>query len=171
MPPTIEQPIHFFRQQFHLENHYKVLPSLEDMHITLLYIGTLQEGVIDALKPKLTTAGSSTMTFSVRMNHLAYFGNETGPRVVYLGFEHCDALQQLQLKISKLCMSLFPINQRSVFIPHCTIAKKRVTSESLQLSKQFFEPIEIPIKSFSLFAIHPERQPKYEAIHTFHLYE
>ena len=60
-----------------------------------------------------------------------------------------------------------PISDR--FTPHVTIAKKRKTSDKVIIQKENFEPIEIPVQSFSLFSVHPEKSPKYESIETFQL--
>ena len=105
----------------------------------------------------------------MHIDGLSYFGPSSGPRVVYLAVSESAELSPLQreIEITVAKQLDMPISDR--FTPHVTIAKKRKTKDKIIIQKENFEPIEVPVHSFSLFTIHPEMSPKYEAIETFQL--
>ena len=88
-----------------------------------------------------------------------------------MAVEESNALSNLQGEIDETVATQLgrPISDR--FTPHVTIAKKRKTTDQLDIQKEQWQPIEIPIASFALFTIHPDQSPKYEAVETFTLRE
>lgn len=169
IPPTFKDPIEMFKRKYQLETAYKVLPHAEDLHVTLLYLGAVSDELLPSLKADLSEIATRHSTFPMHVDGLSYFGASTGPRVVYLSVEESVALSTLQREIEHNFAQQLkrPISER--FIPHVTIAKKRKTADDLVIQKEKFQPIEVPVQSFELFAVHPVSSPKYEVVGRFEL--
>ena len=140
-------------------------------HVTLFFLGATSAQSLPILTKALQTIADKHHSFTMHINGLSYFGPSSGPRVVYLAVEESNALSNLQREIDETVATQLgrPISDR--FTPHVTIAKKRKTTDQLDIQKEQWQPIEIPIASFALFTIHPDQSPKYEAVETFTLRE
>lgn len=169
IPPTFKNPIEMFKKKYQLETTYKVIPHVEDLHVTLLYLGAVSDELLPLLKAELLKISTRHSTFPMHVNGLSYFGASNGPRVVYLSVAESKALSSLQKEIEHTIAKQLdrPISER--FIPHVTIAKKRKTTDDFVIQKEKIPPIEVTVQSFSLFAVHPDQSPKYEALETFPL--
>lgn len=167
IPSTFGNQVKEFQEKYELDTAFKVIPHTEDLHVTLFYLGSVAEQHLPTLKSKLSVIAAVNPQFSIYVDGLSYFGSSFSPRVVYLSIGkslHLSALQkEVEITIAKQLE--MPISDR--FTPHVTIAKKRKTMVKLSIQEENFEPIEVPVHSFSLFTIHPEKTPKYEAIETF----
>ena len=161
--------INTYKVKYQLTEEYKVIPHQDDLHVTLHFIGAMSELLLPTLTKNLQMIAEKTPAFNMDVDGLSFFGSPSGPRVVYLSIEESDALSTLQKHIDKTVAAQLnkPISDR--FTPHITIAKKRKTTEKLLIQKEKWKPIEVPVSSFALFTIHPEKSPKYEAIETFKL--
>lgn len=168
-PTTVEYLFDTYKSKYRLIDEYKVIPHLDDLHVTLLYIGAMSEQSLPSLIENLRTIATKTPSFTMHIHGLSYFGSPSGPRVVYLSVAESEALSTVQKEIDNTVATQLsrPVSGR--FTPHITIAKKRKTTEKLFIQKEEWKPIEIPVTSFELFIIHPEQSPKYEALETFKL--
>ena len=168
-PATFENLIDTYKSKYQLTEAYKVIPHPDDLHVTLHFIGAMSEQSLPLLTKNLRMIAGKTPPFNIDVDGLSYFGSPSGPRVVYLSIEESDTLSTLHKHIDETVAAQFnqPISDR--FTPHITIAKKRKTTEKLFIQKEQWKPIGVPVSSFALFTIHPDKSPKYEAIETFKL--
>lgn len=169
IPPTFKDTVEMFNKKYQLETTYKVIPHLEDLHVTLFYLGAVPDELLPPLKNRLIEIATHHQAFPTKINGFSYFGASSGPRVVYLSIEQSIALSSLQREIEhNIAQQLVrPISER--FTPHITIAKKRKTTDDFFIQKEKIQPIEVSVHSFSLFTIHPNQSPKYEEIQKFEL--
>lgn len=169
IPSGFEDQIEDFKKKYELNTTYKVIPHVEDLHVTLFYLGAVKEQHLPLILNSLSEIAIDHSSFSLHIDGLSYFGPSSGPRVVYLSVSESMELLPLQreIEITVATQLNMPILDR--FTPHVTIAKKRKTMDKLLIQKEKFEPIEVPVYSFSLFTVHPKMSPKYEAIQTFQL--
>ncbi|MFJ7934534.1 RNA 2',3'-cyclic phosphodiesterase [Sporosarcina sp. NPDC096371] len=169
IPSTFEEQVESFKKKYQLETAYKVIPHIEDLHVTLLYLGTIPENLLPVLKKELVEIAARHPAFSIYVDGLSYFGTSSGPRVVYLSVKESIALAELQKEIDQTIGNQLrrPMSER--FVPHVTIAKKRKSTDALVIQKESIQPIEVAVQSFSFFAVHPDKTPKYEVIETFEL--
>ncbi|WP_153730810.1 RNA 2',3'-cyclic phosphodiesterase [Sporosarcina obsidiansis] len=166
--PILELSEHF-RTKYQLAERYKVIPHDEDLHITMRYIGKLEEDHMHLLTSSLQNIADDHSCFSTSITGLSFFGSPTGPRVVYLSVEAVGMMRHMQKKISKHTESLLELQKENRFVPHITIAKKRKTAEKMQIVKEAVSPLKLEITGFSLFKIHPNERPSYEEIAFFPL--
>ena len=169
IPSTLDNHVDGFKDKYELQTAYKVIPHVEDLHVTLLYIGAQSEQHLPLLTNKLSEIAASHTPFPMHINGLSYFGPFSGPRVVYLSVSESVELSTLQREIEITVAKQLDLSISDRFTPHVTIAKKRKSKDKLTIQKEVFAPIEVPVLSFSLFTIHPEKSPKYEAIKIFQL--
>ncbi|WP_203247110.1 RNA 2',3'-cyclic phosphodiesterase [Sporosarcina beigongshangi] len=169
IPSTFKDTVELFKMKYQLETAYKVIPHVEDLHVTLLYLGAVSDEHLPSLKSRLAKIAVQHRAFPITVNGLSYFGAASGPRVVYLSVEQSITLSSLQHEIEHSVAQQLEKSISERFTPHITIAKKRKTTEASSIQKKKIHPIEVPVESFSLFAVHPNQSPKYEAIQTFEL--
>ncbi|MBB4824417.1 2'-5' RNA ligase [Sporosarcina luteola] len=168
--PAAVRPIaEAYQSQLGLPSLYKALPHEEDLHMTLLFIGSLADSLIEPLNEILSSISSRHQKLHLAINHLSYFGSSKGPRVVYLGLEHSDALVSLQQDIFRHCKDLLSRFEENRFTPHITIAKKLKPLTGKPIAKETFEGVPFEAGGFSLYTIHPDQSPKYEEIGYFQL--
>lgn len=169
IPPLIRNQVGLYQEKFRLHDFYRVIPHVEDLHLTLLYLGNVPDDNLAPLKRNLGGIAADHASMTLQVDGLSYFGSSSGPRVVYLSITESPELNTLQKKIVSDCTQLLNIHPEDRFVPHITIAKKRKTTDDPTITKETFQPIAIPAPTFSLFAIHPSESPKYEVIDTFTL--
>ncbi|MCM3743765.1 RNA 2',3'-cyclic phosphodiesterase [Sporosarcina luteola] len=166
-PASIEETVKLYRDKYGLSNTYKVIPHLEDLHITLLFIGALPEEKVVPLKESLAALADNHSNFPLTVDGLSFFGSPKGPRVVYMSVQQSKALDALQQDVASIGAGQLGIELDNRFTPHITIAKKRKLHEESAIKKETCVPLPFHVNGFSLFRIHPSRTPKYEAVQTF----
>ena len=50
IPSTFEDQIEEFKNKYELDTAYKVIPHVEDLHVTLLYLGAMEEQHLPTIK-------------------------------------------------------------------------------------------------------------------------
>src|SRR5437660_12146600 len=101
----------------------------EGIHLTLKFLGDIQEAQVDALREILSKAAASARPFTLEARGLGAFPNPRAPRVIWLGLHgsHDDMadLQRLQAAVEDGLAGLgFPKEARA-FTPHLTLARIR----------------------------------------------
>lgn len=167
--PSASRVAERFQVKYGLREKYKVIPHAQDFHITLRYIGSLQEEKLPSLIASLHKAAQLSECFDIAVTGLSFFGSPAGPRVVYLAVEPSEALSVLRQRTARRTEKILGLERDNRFVPHITIAKKRKTFENMQLMKEVIEPVSIQINGFSLFKIHPHQSPSYEIVQHFPL--
>ena len=168
-PSDFESLVNAYKDKYQLTETYKVITHPDDLHVTLLFIGAMSDQSLPFLTESLRLITKSNPAFNIYFDGLSYFGSPSSPRVVYFSVKESPVLTALQKEIDKTVSAQLDRSVSDRFTPHMTIAKKRKATDPLHISKEQWNPIEMPITSFSLFKIHPEMTPKYEAIVTFKL--
>lgn len=166
-PTSIEETVKLYREKYGLSNIYKVIPHVDDLHITLLFIGALPVQKVEALQESLAALADKHSDFPLTVDGLSFFGSPKGPRVVYLSVQPSKELDALQQAVAAIGADQLGIEPDNRFTPHITIAKKRKVNGESPIQKETCTPLPFHVNGFSLFRIHPSRTPKYEAVQTF----
>ncbi|WP_252502493.1 RNA 2',3'-cyclic phosphodiesterase [Sporosarcina sp. Marseille-Q4943] len=168
-PASVDELVKLYTGKYSLSNAYKVIPHLDDLHITLLFIGSLPEEKVLSLQESLAVLADKHSGFPLNINGLSYFGSPKGPRVVYLSVQQSNELDALQQSVAVVGADQLGIEPDNRFTPHITIAKKRKINGEYPIQNESCTPIPFHVDGFSLFRIHPSKTPKYEAAQTFSL--
>ncbi len=92
-------------------------------HLTLQFLGNIEEEQIPVIAEILEQAGKGVAPFDLEVGRLGVFPHLTNPRVVWIGAEPVDALMKLQSKIQQGLEPLgFPQENRD-FHPHLTLLR------------------------------------------------
>ncbi|MDC3415808.1 RNA 2',3'-cyclic phosphodiesterase [Aquibacillus salsiterrae] len=150
------------------ELKYKSWTSPDDLHITLKFLGGLEEDTIELLKKKLLSI-NTIHPFFIEINGLGIFGNANQPRVLWTGVEPSQGLFDLQKEVEKICVECGLKAENRPYRPHITLAKKwkgeKINPTFIkELSLDFIEKKDQLVKDFVLYQIHPSRSPKYEVV-------
>ena len=126
----------------------------ENYHITLCFIGDVDNHVADEVSYELDRAASFE-SFHLRLSHLGTFGGDK-PRALYAGVENNAALQQLQASHERVLrrVGLEPEGRR--FVPHVSLARLRgvAAAEVADFIHQAgqFTPLDFTVRRFVLFS-------------------
>jgi RNA 2',3'-cyclic 3'-phosphodiesterase len=128
---------------------------VETMHLTLRFIGNVEEDAIPAISDAL---GHIAMPrFTLEMTNVSAFPNERHPRVIYVGANGGDELMSLAEQVNR---AIEPVIGPAdlPFRPHITLA--RVERDSERDARVYFAEEQTPpadrfvVERFSLFESH-----------------
>ena len=98
-------------------------PSKESYHITLKFLGEVEEGKVPNIVSALKGWSGSVEPFRVRIKNKGVFPGLAQPRVVWCGVELTDELAKVQSLVEESMASLgFPKEKRD-FHPHITLGR------------------------------------------------
>ncbi|SER92086.1 RNA 2',3'-cyclic phosphodiesterase [Psychrobacillus sp. OK032] len=162
VPEQIAAAIVKERENTNVHETHKIMPVAEDLHITLFYLGHVEQAVLTTIKQSLREI--QWEAFELTTNGLAHFGNEQSPRVVYTALEDCNSLQALQHGIVQQLSKVIKINDEKDYNAHITIAKKWAATNELHTKKFQLPKMSFDVSHFSIFQINNNRSPRYEEI-------
>ena len=152
---------------------YKTWPNKEDLHITIKFLGAVEESNLIMLQESLRTINYPK--FSLNVGSIGTFGKHDSPRVLWGGVELTAAIDELYKKVETAAVaSGFPKEGRP-YRPHITLAKKwngtPVHPEKLINIKENYQAkrFQMNVEEFVLYQIFPSKSPKYERVETFRL--
>ena len=126
----------------------------ENYHITLRFIGDVDNHVADEVSSELDRLGTAE-SFRIRLSHLGSFGGDK-PRALYAGVENNATLQRLQAAQERVMQRLGLEPDGRKFVPHVSLARLRgAAAADLARFMAFagrFEPLEFPVERFVLFS-------------------
>lgn len=98
--------------------------SAEGLHLTLQFLGEVEEGRVEGLLAVL--AGLPASSFALRLGGLGAFPSAERPRVIWVGLDgYLDALGELQRAVTAATLPLgFPAEERP-YAPHLTLGRAR----------------------------------------------
>jgi len=140
--------------------------EVENLHLTLKFLGEVDEENIEQVKRKLKEI--ETKQFEAEIDSIGYFSEEF-IRIVWLHIKNCDKLQkEIDSKLQSLC------KEEKRFMSHLTIARVK----SIKDRKKFLEEIgkikilemKFIVKNFYLKkSTLTEEKPIYENIEEYRL--
>ncbi|GIO24993.1 RNA 2',3'-cyclic phosphodiesterase [Oceanobacillus sp. J11TS1] len=156
---------------------YKQWTDKSDFHITLAFLGEVDEKSIELLKNKLQSI-SAYPAFEIERTSIGTFGQRQRPRVLWLGAEKNSILLQVQEEVTQISESIGYKKESRPYTPHITIAKKWASDDKM-LTEDIWKEIlynmpalddKIKVDAIQLFKVHPTSKPKYEIVQSFPLH-
>lgn len=104
----------------------------ENIHLTLKFLGEVQEGKIDDIKEKIEDAGKGVGPFLLSVNGIGYFPNPHRPRVIWVGIKTYDnMLNTLYERLESGLKELGFEKEDRRFHPHLTLGRiKEITRKT-----------------------------------------
>jgi len=98
--------------------------NLEQLHLTLKFLGNVPVGSIGAVNISLAEACAGVRPFLLRAKGIGFFPNERQPRVIWVGFEGGEnILAALQTRVAR---SVAPFEEKpgaEKFLAHATLGR------------------------------------------------
>lgn len=103
----------------------------ENTHLTLLFLGDVDENKLPELTQQFRDACETIAPFELKLAGTGCFPNARRPRVLWLGLGgELDALQNLQARISNHCAPFCEKSDDKPFRPHLTLARVKPDARS-----------------------------------------
>ena len=134
-------------------------------HITIKFLGEVDESKIDEIKQKLVSIKFDK--FSLTLDKLGVFPNENYVKVLWIGVKPHEQLKELQAKVEE-SLKGFNFRKDHKFHPHITIARVKFLKDKegfKKLLKQEIKEERFVVDSFKLIKSTLEKTgPVYEDI-------
>jgi 2'-5' RNA ligase len=127
---------------------------LEQLHLTLRFIGDADEQMFQAVKKELATVRGTP--FSLSIKGVGHFPPKREPRVLWVGMEESWQLRDLQKRIEHSLSNAGVAADERSFSPHITIARLRESPlakvESLEERHREFSAGPFSVDGFYLYS-------------------
>lgn len=163
-----EVKAHLAELQKKIDGHFSQLTLAKEVHLTLKFLGDVNEQKIAEIKQKLGKVDFGS--FNAWLGKTGVFPGESYIRVVWIGVEPANSIIALQQKIEKSLAGLFETDTR--FTPHLTLARVKFVKDKKafveNLKKLEAEKKEFAVDSFKLIkSTLTPKGPVYEDIAEF----
>ena len=120
----------------------------ENMHLTLRFIGEVDENQAEEIKVALE--GVESPRFDLQLQGIGHFPpqKKKAPRVLWVGIAGQPALIELQQRIEKSLRSVGLVPVKKVFHPHITLARLKVQKPTQQVTNFLQKQAKIALKPF-----------------------
>lgn len=176
LPEELQHIYTDWQQQLKLKLPYKKWTHPGDLHITLKFLGEvdeerfaiLQEKISDILMPE---------AFEIELGSIGFFGNGTRPRVLMVDVTSNDKLVNLHKQIEEATIQTGFSKENRAYRPHMTLAKKWASDSDLakevttELQQDYTKKKQFSLSEISLFQIHPQQSPSYEVVAVYPLHK
>lgn len=109
----------------------------ENLHITLKFLGEVEEKDIDKIKEKLEKSILNFESFDVDIKGIGFFPSEKKVRVLWVGAQDEGYLKKLNEKIEQ-AMDEFGFEKEKNFVSHVTVARFK-SIPNLNFIKEIYE--------------------------------
>ncbi len=111
--------------------------KVENLHITLKFLGEIEEEKIEKIKEKLEICAKNFNSANVEIKGIGVFPSEKRLRVLWVGTEDNGYLKKLNNKIEE-AMEEFGFEREREFVSHITIARFK-SIPNLNLIREILE--------------------------------
>ncbi|HEX2919736.1 MAG TPA: RNA 2',3'-cyclic phosphodiesterase [Bacteroidales bacterium] len=130
--------------------------SEENLHVTLSFLGNVEENTIPGLKNMLTTISSDYREFELIITGLGVFKSLNDPKIIQAGIYHSETLNALQLRIEQALVEEGFETDKKQFVPHLTLGRVKLMKnvrklKTLLLKCHSYEIQKIIIRNVILF--------------------
>ncbi|MFU0788445.1 RNA 2',3'-cyclic phosphodiesterase [Virgibacillus proomii] len=171
LPKRLQQFLADWQSELKTILPYKQWTNIQDLHITLKYLGPVPDIKLKDLIKRLHAI--SFTPFHIQVGSIGMFGTSAKPRVLYAAVELSEALADLQQQVESVVSHEGFVPERRSYTPHITLAKKWNGSNSMpdeieHIKRNFTEQKRLDVDQFLIYRIFPKESPTYrmEAIIT-----
>lgn len=145
-----------------------------NFHITLKFLGHVEEYYINTLIALLDQIAQRNSGFTLESSGFGFFGKTRQPRVIWYGFKSNSCLDKLQHSIEESLSELGFEKEDKNYLPHLTIGRVKALSANNNFKETVPElvtqPEYYPVAKFSLIkSILKAEGPSYQVLKDFTL--
>ncbi len=109
--------------------------ALNNLHLTLLFLGDTDEQVIKNISSSLGDVCAGYKSFDIRVMGAGVFRNFENPKILWTGTQHSDVLDSLAAAVMKAVKKLNIKTDDKPFNPHITLGRIRSFSKPEAMKK------------------------------------
>jgi len=135
----------------------------EKLHITLKFLGDVEESKLDSIDDLLIKLSSAYSSFNLSLTDFGGFPNLKKPRILYVGLSTNSLLSKLVSELEEELSVLGFEKESRKFIPHITLGrvKKKINIQySPQITKNSFKVTQIGLIKSKLSSSGSVYKPK-----------
>ncbi|WP_165967098.1 RNA 2',3'-cyclic phosphodiesterase [Jeotgalibacillus sp. S-D1] len=166
LPADVKEKIEKQKKQWSEKFKFKQWTHMEDLHITLAFLGAADEKEIEQYQRYLKEKIPELPAADLVIERTDYFGREANPRIFWIGPKDELGLQTLYNLVQQIVAKAGGTTEKRPYRPHITLAKKWIGNETFQLPESI-QAIDFTVSSVALYRIHPAESPKYEVVARF----
>lgn len=137
--------------------------SPEKLHITLAFLGNVEQHQTRTIEDGLTTIAAATHPFTLTLDRLSAFPHERKPAVVFIGSRDQGEPYRILAQTTRAAYEALGFTFKDDAIAHVTIARVKRAAQHTTLPQLGIEPIDIIVKRIVLFeSIPAEHTTRYE---------
>ncbi|MCK5168387.1 MAG: RNA 2',3'-cyclic phosphodiesterase [Bacteroidales bacterium] len=149
--PVSKQMIEFIQDiKFVLKDERIKWVENWNLHITLFFIGDIDESIIDEISNKLTDNLGEIKSFNLICKGVGVFKNIYNPKVLWFGIKQSENLINLKLAVDKVISSFGFIIEERDFKPHLTIGRVKLVKNNEKFKNALEKYKEVEIQNFSI---------------------
>lgn len=171
----IREWLYSYRKKVENVTLFKKWVHEEDYHITLAFLGFVENEKLDELKQLLKKELHDFEAFSLSPTTIDIFGQKGHPRILWVGVEQSQKLMDLQKVIVDVCVQSGIQLETRPYRPHITIARKWLGEVEFNINKEqesletITGPSKWDVKKVVLYQSHIGKSPMYEPKELFSL--
>ena len=157
LPEPLRQEIALFQSELRSSGGDAKWVEAGNLHMTLKFLGNIEESQVSPLKEALTAAAKNLSPFTIQLEGIGSFPRTTDPRVVWLGIsEGKERLIALAQTVEQICSNLGFVPEDRAFSAHLTIGRIRSRDRLAPLIKKlqaadFRGSVPAPVEKIILF--------------------
>ena len=159
--PEVKRTLTDIQEELKQEGGEVKWDTPDKFHITVKFLGDIDQGRLPALSEALTALSVLQSSFELRYESVGAFPDIVHPRVLWAGARRNDSLATLHQSIEEACERLGCAREPRPFHPHITLGRVKGTRNvgrlTARLKSLTFEPIEMHCSELLLIRsdLHP----------------
>ncbi len=124
----------------------------ENIHITMCFLGDVEEEHIEEIKEKLKKLCAYTEPFSLSFENISFAPPGMSPRMLWAMFRESDAYARLVKDTQEMLRSFLSVEPHKDVIPHATLARFRnsALAQEIDITKSLPELASFDVRSVEL---------------------
>lgn len=173
IPAPLQEVYSTWQYDLKQQLSYKQWPGQQDLHITLKFLGPVEQTDIKTMEKSLHQI-EDIIAFSLETTGVGTFGNPKSPRVLFADVKKNKSIAFLHEKVESILGKHGFQREKRVYQPHITLAKKwngSIAEDAVVDAKERYKANKhaLTIAEINLYQIFPNRTPKYEVVSRYKL--
>ncbi len=126
--------------------------SNEKLHLTLKFLGDVEENKIDIINRTLNEIVSNSNVFNLTLNKLGFFNKNNYPTILWVNFKESKEIMDLYYNIDNELEKIGFIKENKKFMPHLTLLRIKPYYDINELMR--FDEYEIKNLEFGISKVH-----------------
>ena len=143
----------------------------DNLHITLLFLGMIEDGLLPNICEKIKRAAAQVSCFSILLNEICYFPKEK-PKMIWAKGEKSEHLSDLKRLLEK---EIFIHPEKQNFYPHITLCRfnqwelRKMDQEEIPIIEENID-LEFRVESVELMeSVLKKGGPEYKVLQSYGL--